>query len=455
LKRFAARICWLLLACYLLLPAVVQAGPMEEYQEARRLYLYAAACRASYDDYIGHIIFGELADNGWQMEEYYKISKKADAHFLIAHQIEAETGKKVYLMAASDTETWKDVLTDLMVGKVYFAGKTVEEFAANAARKEIPKGAPLVHQGFHHYVQAIFDAKDKNGLGDSVRGLTARLLQNPEQKLYMMGHSLGGATVTLAAARLISMGVRPEQLEVVTFGAPAVGNVAFRHQFEKVLPLTRIVNNGDPVSSVVQDLIGGYEQFGREQRWMVPNHLSNQPHDMLLYLDQAIRRYYDAQQKAVAAGVLVKPYQTPPAAGKPRVYVAPVRHSLPVVLEKEYQYMREALWGEYRDVLPGYVLDCRQAPAGETLAVDLQQAAAAGCQWLVESNLVGHTLRDHKNRYYLSLEQHLYRVADGQLVSLVSYASSTAEMTPLEASVHNSMEMRGDHAQWMDPFLVK
>ena len=60
----------------------------------------------------------------------------------------------------------------------------------------------------------------------------------------MTGHSLGGAVALLAAARLYDEGA--SQIQVVTFGAPAVGNAAFNAAYEPLLQVDRIVMAGDP-----------------------------------------------------------------------------------------------------------------------------------------------------------------------------------------------------------------
>ena len=120
--------------------------------------------------------------------------------------------------------------------------------------------------------------------------------------LYLTGHSLGGAAATLAGARLLSVGVNPEQLKVITFGAPAVGNVAFAAKFDPNLPLVRIVNFGDVVPGVLQTLVGGYQQFGREIKWYPPDTVGDK-YQLIGYIDSAIKNYYDKRRLAIAAGI--------------------------------------------------------------------------------------------------------------------------------------------------------
>ena len=87
--------------------------------------------------------------------------------------------------------------------------------------------------------------------------------QASEGDILLTGHSLGGAVSTLLGVKMIDSGLN-QHLEVVTFGAPAVGNPAFVNTYESLLPLKRIVNSGDPVQSVVQKVVKNYTQIGSE-----------------------------------------------------------------------------------------------------------------------------------------------------------------------------------------------
>jgi hypothetical protein len=66
--------------------------------------------------------------------------------------------------------------------------------------------------------------------------------------IRLTGHSLGGAMATLCALKLKLKGY--ENVELVTFGSPRVGNHHFSRLMKKVLPETtaRFVNMGDPVA---------------------------------------------------------------------------------------------------------------------------------------------------------------------------------------------------------------
>jgi len=434
-----------IIVCYLSLPVAVQAGALADYEEAHKLYLVATACMAAYSDRVGGFAVDELDQDGWKPEAYVKTSSKADVRFLLSTKIQPKNNQPLYLLAVVGTETWKDVMLNLLVEKVYFAGTTAEEFEANAARKDVENTYPKVHKGYNRYVQQAIAAEGQDGKKISKGRLMDMLLEHKDGKLYLVGHSMGGATATLAGARLISMGVQPEQVEIITFGAPAVGNEAFRKQFEPVLNLTRITTDGDIVTKAMQTLVKGYRQFGQEIRWEVPNNTNVEPHQMTVYLDLATKHYYQKRQQAIQAGVipgLVN--QTAPVAGVSRIYVAPIKNRLSAELQEEFFYMREALQDEYRRTLPGYVIDTEQTE-GDVF----KKANLAGCQWVLVTEIQQHKIKNEQNGYYITLEQSLQPVGKGNIVNFTIYGRSSRTSTPLQALIHDGRNMSRDSHEWL------
>ena len=434
----------IIITCYLLLPAVVQAGALSEYEESYKFYLAATACMAAYSDRVAEFSLDALEQEGWQAEAYVNMSNKVDTRYLLSTKMQGSK-QPLYLLAVIGTETWKDVIVNLSVDKVYFAGEVPEEFQLNAESKGIDNRYPKVHKGYNRYVQQALTAKGQDGTETSKRQLMDMLLAHKDGKLYLVGHSMGGATATLAGARLISMGVRPEQIEIITFGAPAVGNDAFQKEFEPALHLTRIVTNGDPVTEVLPKLVKGYRQFGQEIHWQVPSSATVEPHRMTMYLDLATKHYYQKRYEAIQAGVLPDLVNhTGAAENVPMIYVAPIQNSLSADLLQEFFYMKEALQDEYRHTLQGYVIDM-----GQDDEDIVEKANSAGCQWILKTEIKEHKIKNEQSGYYITLEQSLQSVAKGNIVKFASYGSSSRTSTPLQALIHNGQTMNGDIQDWL------
>lgn len=419
------------------LAPAAHAGVAEDFEDAYELRLAAAACLAAYSDRMGQLARDYLRQSGWEIIPFKKSSQEADARFLLARNL-TEKGRTRYVLAVVGTETFKDFQVDLRTDKVYFAGSTPDEFAASAKMEDIPDTEPKVHRGFHEYVQTAFTARTE-GEGEANDRALGELLSDPSGEMLIVGHSLGGAAATIAGARLLSMGIRPEQIGVITFGAPAVGNEAFSRQFSQKLDLTRVVIAGDPVTSILQKLVGGYRQFGRELVWQRSALFEKGPHAMAEYLDLAMKHYYDQRAVAVKASLHALPQAGPPGAG-PRIYVAPPVDYLPADLKAEYRYMDQALADQYRRLLPGYVLGGAGADPGKG-------AAAAGARWYVVAELSGLKMKNERNQYFVTLQHTVYDAA-GNVVYLNSYSSVTANMTPLEALTHDAAGAVADLAAW-------
>jgi len=451
MNKFIKCISNVVAVCYLLLPITTHAGELADYEEAHKFYLAATACMAAYSDRVAGFSLDELDQEGWQAESYVKSSRKADVRFLLSTKIQKSNNQRYYLLAVVGTENLKDVMTNLLVDKVYFAGSTPEEFEANAAHKDMANEYPKVHMGYNQYVQEALSAEGRDGTGIVKRRLTDMLLEHKEGKLYLVGHSMGGATATLAGARLISMGVRAEQVEIITFGSPAVGNEAFRQQFEPILNVTRIVNDDDPVTGAMQTLVKGYKQFGHEVHWHVPNNATVEPHQMTVYLDLATKHYYQKRQQAIQAAVmpgLVN--QTATVTGVPKIYVAPIKNSLSAGLQEEFFYMKEALQDEFRRTLPGYVIDIAQTDEDV-----FKKAQLAGCQWVLTSEIQENKIKDEQSGYYITLEQSLQPVGEGNIAKFASYGRSSRKSTPLQALIHDGRNMSRDSHEWLDALQVR
>ena len=431
MKRLLFVVCSLII---LMTPILCHAEVMQDYEDAHKIFIAVGASAAVYSDKSGELAKDYLEQDGWEIDSYVQQQGHAGARFLLAKK-DFGAGKQTYVLAFVGTETSKDVNFDLKVDKVYFAGNSLEEFKTNAAQKGVPNTEPKVHRGFTEFLDSGLAAKTLGANGTPLL-LTDILLNNKESKLYLVGHSLGGAAAILAGAELIDMGVNPGQLEVITFGSPAVGNSVFATKFDPVLKLTRIVISGDPVTGVFQKLVGGYQQFGQEMRWTI-RESSDQPHSITEYLDLGLKNYYDKRQQAVQAGIqLPSPVAIKHENGQ-QVYIAPLKNGLPKNLSKEFGYMREALWDEYRQTLPGCTITT------ESDSDDWRKAAAAaGSRWAIVPEISVTHVDQEDNINYINFSQTVYQVETGGIVDVASFSTGTYNLTPLEAFIHN---FKGNH----------
>ncbi|EIE21257.1 alpha/beta-hydrolase [Coccomyxa subellipsoidea C-169] len=155
--------------------------------------------------------------------------------------------KHTIVMAFRGTASFANALADLQAWQI----------AHPPARGFVFRHRPRVHLGF-------WKSWTANGLNKRVCQRIMSILRSPDVdservKVYITGHSLGGALATLAAHELRatarSYGVDRE-LACYTFGAPRVGNHAFAREFNEVAPDTwHIINDQDVVAKAPKFLI--------------------------------------------------------------------------------------------------------------------------------------------------------------------------------------------------------
>nr|WP_275658658.1 lipase [Vibrio brasiliensis] len=111
-------------------------------------------------------------------------------------------------------------------------------------------GGTYVHRGFYQYAMALLSNMDKD------------LDQHKDKKIYICGHSLGGAGALLISA-LIEDLYSPSTLRLYTYGMPRTGTRSFVQRYRNMLHY-RHVNNHDlvpqiPMTWVNTDLTEGFE----------------------------------------------------------------------------------------------------------------------------------------------------------------------------------------------------
>lgn len=417
------------LTMLLLCPSRVMAATGETGEQELEL-VSSLVSMASYSDELSLLAREWLAETGWEFQSQTTATSLAQGRYHLVTK-EMPDGHRAVLLAFPGTENAKDAKVDLRTRSVPFGGSSVEEFRDVAQQDRHATSYPLVHKGFDDYTMtALFhEPVDLAGSGACEtmgEHLAQELRAHPTEVLYLTGHSLGGAAAILTAARLSDMGVRPEQLRVITFGSPAVGNVAFARYYEKRMRLTRIVMDGDPVAAALQSLGTRYVQFGERVVWKQDRSSARFEHAMVVYLDRALRLYFSKDE--VGDGDML---ESRPLAARGGIFVAVPQLDLdPLVAGDDTADIR---------ILQG-AWQARYAPCtvqsdgqrGADMDVLIAEARAAQCRYAVRQHVSVKRSRDEADTVRVVLETSVYD-AQGTFITVVSKSTTDRRMTPLEA----------------------
>ncbi|MBI1791157.1 MAG: lipase family protein [Acidobacteria bacterium] len=159
---------------------------------------------------------------------------------------------------------------DRLVLAVFRGTDQLEDWGINLnAAPERPRAASIrgeLHSGFYESLLKVWDSRVAPALRD--RGV---------RKVWITGHSLGGALAALAAAQAEMVEGVPVQ-GLYTYGQPRVGNKAFMDQFNGVLGSRafRYVNDKDVVPRVPL-LAMGYRHAREEMFFLADGKLREDP----------------------------------------------------------------------------------------------------------------------------------------------------------------------------------
>lgn len=420
----------------LLLPVRTFAAP----RDLPSLYFVcAAASEAAYAGELPELLRARLVAAGWQIESYETEGHRGTVGRFFHMVRTDEDGAETHLVAFPGTERGSDVWTDLRLGRVVFGGTSPSEFlAVRDAPVTGRSETPLVHRGFLDYTQAALFTDVLPTYGNRTAGevLAAELRAHPSMRVYLTGHSLGGAAAVLTAARLADLGVSPTQLVVTTFGAPAVGNAAFARRYEGRFNLHRVVMRGDPMKDVLAAPLG-FRHFGERVAWSPARSAAKFPHAMIVYVDAAIRQLYDAYGGDKAFLFLM---------GQPKrtegrtLYVTPIETELDDTLTEDAPYMAAVL----RDALHVQNAAAVFAAGGGGLSAEgllsgldghLAAAREVGAEEMVAYRITGVRERTARETYRLTLERAIYDM-DGNLIAATSRSARTGTLTPIETVLY-------------------
>lgn len=272
-KIFLALFCFIIFSVITLTNEVQAKETLTEADfETREIQLICAmSSLAAYSDDKSFFVRSNLNARGWKINA---ITGGQNSVNVKAYTIEKtlHDGRTIKILTVAGTEDIKDVEADFKMGGV-------------TLHKDESDGI-FVHKGFRDYADAT--------LADGVAEyLIEDLKNNPNETLYLTGHSLGGAVAIVIATRLNDMGVDKNRMKVITFGALAVGNKALAEEYENKIDLTRIEIKGDVVKKMFEPF--GYVQFGENITWKPAKNVDHHEHKVAMYLDCALRNYFDAE----------------------------------------------------------------------------------------------------------------------------------------------------------------
>jgi predicted lipase len=135
-----------------------------------------------------------------------------------------------------------------MAAFVAFRGTTNNaDWGTNSRLRKIPStlgGGARVHRGFAESWESVKDQ------------VFEELVDLAPERIVLTGHSLGGACAVLASTDIIAR-FAEVPVDLVTFGAPRCGNLAYSEAIaEKVSSHTRVVHDNDIVPSMPSVVFG-------------------------------------------------------------------------------------------------------------------------------------------------------------------------------------------------------
>ncbi|KAL4457464.1 hypothetical protein ABPG75_012329 [Micractinium tetrahymenae] len=142
------------------------------------------------------------------------------------------------VVAFRGTASLENVLTDIKAYAVCYPRGQLppHRYHGRLVKAHAGFSTAWLHAGFHEKVLARLHALD-----------SSRPEGSPPLRIWITGHSLGGALAVLAS-REIAQEFPASRLTVYTLGAPRVGNSAFAHEQEELVPDTWAMLNGmDPI----------------------------------------------------------------------------------------------------------------------------------------------------------------------------------------------------------------
>ena len=392
--------------------------------DAAEIRLACAICSmGAYSADESYIMRSALTARGWQIEKLSRKNNLADAKAYLVSKGD------VKVLAVAGTEKIKDVEVNFRFGRVHLNDDTT----LSPYEKKI--GDKLfVHRSFRDYADVVLS----DGLAERIK---TSLEKNPREKIFLTGHSLGGAVATIAGIRLTDAGVNQNQLKVISFGAPTVGSRALAKIYADRLDLTRVALRGDDnVKKSLRAL--GYVHFGKVLLYRQSNSDDHLERKMSVYLDCAIREY-------LAAGGTLR-HEARDKIDTP-LYVAPVLLVKKELHKDDEKIILNALDDELRNNFSALTFDDVQSVAFKEKNISdadfdrfVDAGRAHGCKYILIRILRAKKIRDVRSGSRLVTLEEIILDTNGIPRSMHTSGTSTEELTAFEAALATQENLTDD-----------
>ena len=376
---------------------------------------------AAYSGDTGLFARDMLTSRGWEIIGLKTQNNRANVKaYLISKKFIGD--KKIKILVIAGTEDLKDVEVDFRVGRV------------GLLQDEVGEDKIFVHRGFRDYADSALSGGVKEYLLDELK-------KNPAEILYITGHSLGGAVALMTAVRLCDSGANMQQIKVVTFGAPALGNRNFADAYQDKINLRRIAISGDVIKKSLQVL--GYVQFGDFVEYKATETETQYSHSMALYLECALKNYYDTEDAYKFVDVDEKNKISTP------IYVAPIKILKKSFKPEDEKYIKQLFIDGLKSRLTNltfagekFVTVEKDSQFSYDVTEFLKAAQEANCKFILVQNLYAKTVKDSQPRETrVTLDEMIFD-SEGRLLSMQTAGPTTKDLTIIEAATFAQESLR-------------
>lgn len=384
-----------------------------EFEPERERLICALSSTAAYQGEVGELTKSFFEARGWKIDKFENHSQKINVkiHFMSKTDSNGEITKVFFI---TGTEDLKDVGIDIKV-------KPVPLYESD--------DKILVHKGFKDYADAALDGGILNFLVEYIKN-------HPDEKIYITGHSLGGAISMMIAVRLVDAGADMKNIKVITFGAPAVGNKNFVEKYKDKINLTRCVMDSDIVDVSLD--VFGYTHFGKVVNYKQVESSTQYAHAMSLYLDCALRKFYDAELKINSQNKIETP-----------VYIAPITMVHKSFRPVDEKYIKTALVDGYTSRFakitfsdPQFTEIKKSNDFSYNVKEYINAAKISGSKFIVIPIIHTKPVRDAKQHTIYVLVEEVIFDAKGHLMTMNTSGMTSKDVSILDAAFFGQESLR-------------